>query len=328
MIDSLKQFMNKLIQIIYYYINIFLQVYYIKTMTKDLGEIIKKNRPALSPNSVKTYVSYLRNLYFKEHERGTEIDPKWFNNQEKIIELLKDKDPKIRKTIYASLIAVCDEEHSEKYKDLLMKDGKEYEEWVKRQEKTQKQKDNWKNAEDIYSVVDAYATKAKHILNGDNIDNAEMKRVVDYIILAITTGRYFPPRRSQDWVEMRIRGDYDPNKDNYITKTHFVFNTYKTAKKYERQTVPIPKDFKPILMKYIKINPTDYLIFDTNKNKMTASKLTQKLNTIFDAKISTSMLRHIYLTSRLKDIPRLSELQDLAEEMGHSVEQQLEYIKH
>jgi hypothetical protein len=39
------------------------------------------------------------------------------------------------------------------------------------------------------------------------------------------------------------------------------------------------------------------------------------------------MLRHIYLSNRLAAIPKLEELEDLASDMGHSVSQQLEYIK-
>jgi hypothetical protein len=50
---------------------------------------------------------------------------------------------------------------------------------------------------------------------------------------------------------------------------------------------------------------------------------------IFDGlKISTSMLRHIYLTDKLKDVPKLVELEQLASDMGHSLKEQLEYVKH
>jgi len=40
------------------------------------------------------------------------------------------------------------------------------------------------------------------------------------------------------------------------------------------------------------------------------------------------LLRHIYLSDKLKDIPKLAELQKTAKEMGHSVAEALEYVKH
>jgi len=57
--------------------------------------------------------------------------------------------------------------------------------------------------------------------------------------------------------------------------------------------------------------------------------LSQRLNKIFDGlKISTGMLRHIYISSKLKDVPKLQELEQMAHDMGHSVSEALEYIKH
>ena len=40
------------------------------------------------------------------------------------------------------------------------------------------------------------------------------------------------------------------------------------------------------------------------------------------------MLRHIYLTDKLGSIPRLNELKELAKQMGHSIEEQQQYILH
>jgi hypothetical protein len=61
---------------------------------------------------------------------------------------------------------------------------------------------------------------------------------------------------------------------------------------------------------------------------MTNVKLSQRLNKIFDGlKISTGLLRHIYLTEKLKDVPKLQELEQLASDMGHSLKEQLEYVK-
>jgi integrase len=105
-----------------------------------------------------------------------------------------------------------------------------------------------------------------------------------------------------------------------------VFNRFKTAKTYGEQKVNIPTALKSILNKWIKINPTDYLFFDSNMNPLSSVKITQRLNKIFGKKVGSSMLRHIFLTDKYGDLKE--EQQTLASAMGHSVhEQQNVYVK-
>jgi hypothetical protein len=39
------------------------------------------------------------------------------------------------------------------------------------------------------------------------------------------------------------------------------------------------------------------------------------------------MLRHIYLSNIYKDMPALKKMEQTAEQMGHSLNQALEYVK-
>jgi hypothetical protein len=49
---------------------------------------------------------------------------------------------------------------------------------------------------------------------------------------------------------------------------------------------------------------------------------------VFDGKkVSTDMLRHIFLTDKFKDVPAINDMQQLATEMGHSMMQQQLYVK-
>lgn len=290
-----------------------------------MEELLKKNKPSISSSSLKTYMSLLKSLYYKKHDKKTEINLDWFNNQDEIIELLKDKAASSRKTTYASLIAIA--KHNDKYKTALLDDGKTYDKFIKSQKKTDKQEENWKNFEDVKKIVDETYTKVKPLLNMKELSADEYKKVQDFIILALTSGVYIPPRRSMDWIDMKIK-NADKEKDNYIDKNDFVFNRYKTAKFYQQQKVAIPKSLKLILNKFLKLNKHEYLLTDDKGNKMTNVRLNQKLNKIFDGAISTSMLRHIYLTNELKDVPALTKLEQMATDMGHSVKEALEYVKH
>jgi L-rhamnose isomerase len=69
------------------------------------------------------------------------------------------------------------------------------------------------------------------------------------------------------------------------------------------------------------------MLYSTNANKLTSPQVTRILNKVFGKNISTSMLRHIYITNRYKDIPSLRKMEQLSQDMGHSVSQAMEYIK-
>ena len=108
-----------------------------------------------------------------------------------------------------------------------------------------------------------------------------------------------------------------------------VFNSYKTAKTYGRQEVDIPTALKTILNKWIKVNPTDYLLFDTNYKPLSSVKLNQRLNKLFyGKKISVNMLRHIFLTDEFGDtIAQKKKVADTMEDMGSSSNMLTTYVK-
>lgn len=288
---------------------------------------IKSNKPSISASSLKTYMSVLKSLYFKKHDKkaSPDINIHWFDNQDEIIELLADKPASSRKTTYAALIAITDK--NDKYKAALMDDGKAYDKFIKSQTKTEKQEEAWKSFDEVKHIVEAAHSKVKPLLNSKTpLSLEEYKKVQDFIILALTSGVYISPRRSMDWVDMKLK-DVNRETDNYIDRGNFVFNKYKTAKYYQQQKVSIPKDLKLILNKFIKLNPHEYLLTTDKGTKMTGVRLNQKLNKLFDGAISTSMLRHIYLTEELKNVPALEKLEQMAHDMAHSVGEALEYVK-
>jgi hypothetical protein len=155
------------------------------------------------------------------------------------------------------------------------------------------------------------------------------ENIQNYILLALTGGVYMAPRRSQDWV-MKWR-NYDEAKDNFFDAKgkRFVFNEFKTRKQKGQQIIEVPKPLLAILKKWIAVLPADedYVLFDTKGNPITPSQITHRLNTIFDKPISTSMLRHIFLTSKFSGV-NLKDLKDTANAMGqNNIETTLSYVK-
>ena len=83
-----------------------------------------------------------------------------------------------------------------------------------------------------------------------------------------------------------------------------------------------------ILNEWIEINPTDYLLFDSNGKQLNPVKLNQRLNKIFDKKTSVNALRKSYLTEKYGDmINKKNNLQEDMEAMGSSEKQFDIYIQ-
>jgi integrase len=297
-------------------------------MQSSLYDIIKAAKPNASAATIKTYVSLLNSTFYKHHSRSTPFDIEWFKDQDYIIELTNDFKPATKKTLMASLMAIMPD--SEKYREVMIQGIKDANKEAIKQEKSMAQSQNWKDFSEIQMIYKNYETKSKPLLNSKTtLSVQELVRLSDFILLAVASGVFLAPRRSTDWTEMKIRNWTE--HDNYVDmkRNVFVFKIFKTSKHYEGgQEVEIPPKLKLILKKWISKNPTDYLLVNTAMNKLDNSRITQILNKMFGGlNISTSMLRHIYLSEKLKDIPRLADLQKLADDMAHSVPMQLKYIK-
>lgn len=292
-------------------------------MTTIIKDEIIKLKPNISQASVNTYNSILKNLY-KNVFKSTDIDLKKFENTAPIISYLKDLEPRKRKTILASLVVITD---NKRYRDQMLKDIEEYRADESKQVKSDKQNESWVEKSEINDIFSDMSNNVNILYKKKTLTMPDLQDIQNYIILCVLSGIYIPPRRSKDYVDFKIR-DIDREKDNYIDKKTMVFNSYKTAKTYQRQELPIPPELLKILNKWIKVNPTDYLLFDSNSKKLSNVKLTQRLNKIFGKKASVNQLRHSYLSDKYQDTIKLNK--DMADDMaamGSSRKQEQIYIK-
>ena len=70
-------------------------------------------------------------------------------------------------------------------------------------------------------------------------------------------------RRAKDYgIDFKIK-NIDKNSQNFLEKSKMVFHEYKTKNTYGKQTLNIPKALLRLVKKWIAINPTDYLLFDS-----------------------------------------------------------------
>lgn len=290
----------------------------------DLQKYIKEKRPNLKESSIKTYYSILSSLYNKIYS-NKDYEIKNFDDYKKILDYLKDKEFNKRKTILSALYILTDNEN---YKKKMIEDIEKYNNNNDKQIMSDKMKENWVSVDFIKDKLNKYEEDYNYLYKKKNKDYKDYNKMLNYIILLLYSGLYIQPRRSKDYIDFVIK-DIDEKKDNYLKGNKLIFTSYKTNKFYGVQEIPIDIKFKNILSKWIKINPTKYLLFDSNYNKLNAIQLNQRLNKMFDnKKISVNQLRHIFLTDKYKEqIDIKKEIKKDMENMGSSINQFTTYVK-
>ena len=210
-------------------------------MSSIIREALKENRPNLSDKSLSAYTSTLKSLFFKVYPDLTAIDiSKFSKDKNKFLEYLKDIPYNRRKSILSALVVICGNDNCQEYRELMNKDIIKHDEHELSQEKTETQAKNWVSQDEIKKIFDFYKTEANKLFKLKELNSAQFQTLQNFIILCLLSGQEgFPPRRALDFTEMKIR-NYS-NKDNIFNGKEFIFNNYKTVKKYNTQEFIVPK---------------------------------------------------------------------------------------
>ena len=226
------------------------------------------------------------------------------------------------------------------YYEKMVDRKKEYDET--RGQLSQKEKDNWITWEEVQKRKDELKAEIKEFVNKKMISDKQYQKLLQFVVLSLYTD--IQPRRNKDYQLCYIIKEHTDKKEkdkNYydMTNKEFIFNDYKTAKKHGQQKISI-KDNKelvealemyfkhhPLVKKRMSKSAEVCLLVNRDGSKLSSvNAITRLLNKIFKKKIGSSMLRHIYLTSKYGD--KLEEMKDDAEKMGHTTQEaQKTYIK-
>ena len=295
---------------------------------KKIRQELLNKRKNLSEKSLISYISTLSNLPKKLNDNNVDSVKYFVDNDKKIINFLKNKPPRSRKSVLSPLVVITDQEN---YKKLMKSDIESYQNAIIKQEKTENEKDNWMKWDDILKVhrklKDTFELGLKQKEMNENIYN----NMNAYVLLSFFV--LFPPRRALDYAILKYR-NYDKEKDNFIDlkKQTITFNEFKTQSNYGSQTFKLPKELIQIVKKYIKfvnkftLNETDYLIDTNNHESLDITKILN--NTFKPKKISVNIIRHSFLTDFYSNgMPTLEVMTNLAQQMGHSVSSALLYIR-
>ena len=211
--------------------------------------------------------------------------------------------------------------------------------------KTEKQKDNWAEWKDVEAVQKHLIEEVEKFKGNKNITPEQFNTLLNLVVLSLYTE--IQPRRNQDYLDMsvvkathnKISADALPKDSNYLTidkntPKEFIFNKYKTAKKYGQQKMELTPGLASVLSTYLKFHPLargnksratmfKFLVLADGTPLTATNAITRILNRIFGKKIGSSMLRHIFLSSKYN----INEMEKDATAMGHSVEEQQKYLR-
>ena len=318
-----------------------------------LKENIEKNRN-IGENTLNVYMKNINKL--SKDMTGKEFENiDFLLNTKKVIDFLNKKTPSTRKNYIATILVVISPKRNEppkkteeayrKYRAYLTTEHSNYNEQIAEQKKTKKQQGNWVSMKDLEKVRKDYYNKIRHI--GYNLKNTELKKKkhLDLIQKYLVASLYLlhPPRRNE-YARMKVIKNSEYNKLSKKDKDHnnylvlvsrnnkfFSFSDYKTKKTFGTQKIDIDKKLNSVLNLWLKFNDSENLLLNSKGKPMTANGLTKYIKNVFDPtgkKISSTMIRHIYLTNKYGDEKKLKEKKDDASKMSHSLKQQQEYVKY
>lgn len=291
----------------------------------SLADFILFKRPTLSADSVKTYMSTMGSLFrglFPNEELTVKNIGKLNDPDLAISWLNSNKSAASRRPFLSALAVIFD---NDAYRKAMMADKTELNKKVDEQMMTKDMTEKYISQSDIRAKLDQLK---KETLKQYKSVVPDLQQIQLYIILALLGAQYIAPRRLKDYTHFKIK-NIDKEADNFIDKGELVFNAFKTAK-FGQQRIPLPKDLKAILTKYIKINPTEYLLFDVNFSQLSSPQLNQRLNKIFGTETGSSinLMRHSFLTEKFGDsIIKKKELAKDMKQMGSSIAEAKYYIQ-
>ena len=277
--------------------------------------------------SDKTIQYYLDRAYrLNNKKKFTSI--KFLRDTNIIIPLLKENlSTATQKSYSGTLITLLDlypnklnKKAIDIYKNFISKE--DMDQYIQEQDKkTEKQADNWLNLDELLQIKNKLNEQIKQINFEKKLNQKEYLTILKNFILSLYLN--LAPRRSSDYTLMKIGPDEDESY-NYLNldKKELIFNQYKTKKTYGKQIIDISnnKELLEDLNLYLKYRKSDndFLLIKSNGKPFNQTNdMTKTLNQIFGKKISTQMLRNIYLTSKYGSVK--NDLKQDTTEMGTSM---------
>lgn len=298
----------------------------------EILKTIRIDRSNIKEKSLNAYVSNIKKVFNEVFEN--DIDIKHFNQFAKVRKYAETLTPATRKNIIIAIVILLKAYKvpaniQKKYRKYFEELAIEYENDANKQLKSEKDKKNWITKEEIDGKLKELENKITE-MDMDNLSRLNKDIIQQHLVLSLYIGEHIPPMRN-DYADMKI-SDVELEEVNYINmKTkHIVLNQYKTDKAYGQKKIEIPQYIYDLIKRWLTYNNSGYLLVNINAfDPMTKNGLTKYIQKIFKPrKVSTTILRKVYLTTKYPVIYDRKDMKQDAYVMGHSVDtQQTFYTK-
>ena len=239
----------------------------------------------LSENTIKLYEANLKRL----NGGVLPTSPTFLKNTDAVMEKIEKFSMNTKKTYFITIVSYLKDKKVPKkvikfYTDKMDELNKTFED--RKGEKTETQEKNWIEWD---QVIDHY----------NKLNPASLA----HLVLALFVLQ--PPRRSKDYFLMKIIPEYNETMDkdfNYLDwkNMRFYFNNYKTKGAYGPQTVDVSPELLEVFHNHFPLKKkfAPFFLLQRDGERLPDNGITRILNTVFGKKISVSMLRNIYLSSK------------------------------
>ena len=303
---------------------------------QNLKKVLEEKKK-ITEGSITVYLRNLKKLAGKELENFD-----FLKNPTEVVKALSGYKDTTKRNYLISIVSVlsCFPDYKElhdQYYDLMINSKKVVEEELAKGEKSESQEKNWISWEQVLEEYKALEAKILVFAKKKNISDEEYTQILAYALLSLYTLQ--DVRRNKDYTSMLVVEAYQPELDpnfNYLdlSKKKFIFNQYKTSKKYGRQDQKVSPELFAALKKYLKFRTSKLELDDTDGKPLLiradgkpldkSGDITKLLNKIFGKNIGSSLLRHILITDKLGGTHKA--LEETAARMAHSVTEQKKYI--
>lgn len=293
----------------------------------EVQEKIKTLRPNLKTNTIKQYEAQLKKL----QKLFDTNNYKFLDDPKKVEEKINHLHYTSRRNVYNAVIILLlaldkDKKLIDTYGDMRDELNKQYQDEQASGKISEKQKENFVDIEEIYKMLEQMEKDIKPLKKKDTLNQNERQLIKAYTIFSSLVR--IPVRNDLAGLIFINKTTYnkltdkEKEENNYMVQLknnlQYIFNEYKTAKKYKENVIDIPKDLQKILRMYMKINnyKVGDVIFPLSKNGLT-QLLTKYSMKYMNKKISSTMIRKSYLSSKYSDMKK--EMEKDSKIMGHSV---------
>jgi site-specific recombinase XerD len=308
----------------------------------DITKLILEKRN-VKESSLKAYLLNLNKILKLEGLEATVSNlNKTLEDSEEVMNILKDKKASTIRNYLASIVVYLSlgEKNSElvkTYRELMDKYQKENNEGLANNQKSESQKKNWSSLKELQDIVKSYKKELDRTgaLKKDKLSKKDFDTLQKFVVGSLYIGDpENPPLRNDYIMNIIFKSQYDELTEeekkrlNYLvivnrSNKFFSLGEYKTSDKFGIKEIKVGKILNRILNIWLKYNESPYLILNSKGEKITPNSLTKLLTKIFEPtgkNISSSMLRHIFITEKFP--PQTEEKIELADKMLHSKEVQ------